>query len=439
MIRSALVVLAVTLASAASTARAEIEIVSVTSPGRIEAWLYEDHTLPILTIAASFLGGHGFDPEGREGTTSLMAALLNEGAGELDSTAFSTAVEDLAAQIGFAAGDDEVQLYATMLTETRDATLDLVRLALTEPRFDTEPVERLRAQTLATIQQSDADPRARAFTIFYAQAFPGHPYGRPTQGTEASVTAINVDGLRAAREAVLTREHLRIAVVGDITPGELGPLLDLVFGALPEAGPELPPVVAPQLSGKTTVIDFDTPQSVVMFGNAGFLSGDPDFIPAMLLDYILGGGSLGTRLGVEMRVKRGLTYGVNTWLAPGRFGGLYLGWFSSSNERVGEALRILRNEWARVARHGVTDAELAGAKRYLTGEYPLRFQGNANIATQLLGLQLSGLDADYVNRRSNLIETVTAADVARVARRLVQPDALTLVIAGRPEGIAADE
>lgn len=436
MIRAALVMLAVTLGAGATDARAEIEIVSVTSPGGVEAWLYEDHTLPILTIAASFLGGHGFDPEGREGSTALMAALLTEGAGQLDATAFSTAAEDLVAQIGFATGDDAVQLHATMLTEARDATLDLVRLALTEPRFDPEPVERLRAQTFAAIRQSDADPQARAFTAFYAQAFPGHPYGRPSQGTEASVTAIGVDDLRVARQAVLTRAHLRIAVVGDITPGELGPLLDRVFGALPAAGPELPPVVEPQLSGKTTVIDFDTPQSAVMFGNPGILSGDPDFIPAMLLDYILGGGNLGTRLGNEMRVKRGLTYGVNTWLAPGRFGGLYLGWFSSSNERVGEAVSVLRDEWARVADHGVTDVELARAKRYLTGEYPLRFQGSANIAMQLLGLQVSGLDRDYVNRRSTLIEAVTTADMARVARRLIRPDALTLVISGRPQGIA---
>ena len=174
---------------------------------------------------------------------------------------------------------------------------------------------------------------------------------------------------------------------------------------------------------------------MVMFGNAGILNDDPDFIPAMLMDYVLGGGSLGTRLSEEMRVKRGLTYGVYTWLAAGQFGGLYMGSFSSSNERVAEALRILRAEWIRMAEHGVSEAELASAKRFLTGEFPLRFDGNARIAAQLLGLQLAGLGPDYVNLRNDLVEAVTVEDIARVARRLLLPDGLTTVLAGRPEGL----
>ena len=438
MIRAVFITIAVAFAAGASPAKAEITIVPVISPGGIEAWLYEDHTIPILTIDASFLGGPTLDPEGREGAASLMAALLDEGAGELDSTAFSTALEDLAGRMGFFATADDIQLSATMLTDTRDAATDLLRLALIEPRFDAEPIQRVRTQTLAAIQQSDADPQTRAYAAFYAQAFPGHPYGRSTQGTQASVAAIGVDDLRAAQKAVLTRGRLRIAVVGDITSGELGPLLDRVFGALPETGPELPAVVAPHLTGSTMVIDFDTPQSVVLFGDAGILENDPDYIPAMLMDYIQGGGSLGTRLIEEMRVKRGLTYGVNTYVAPGHFGGLYMGLFSSSNERVAEAIQILRAEWLRMAESGISEAELASAKRYLTGAYPLRFDGSENIAAQLLGLQLAGRNPDYINRRSALIEAVTLEDVARAARRLLVPDDLTIVIAGRPEGLEPD-
>ena len=264
---------------------------------------------------------------------------------------------------------------------------------------------------------------------------PAHPYGRSIKGTGASVAALTTDDLRASYKAALTRENLRIAVVGDITPGELGPLLDRTFGTLPATGPALPPVVTPPLSGKTTVIDVDTPQSVVIFGNAGLRDDDPDFIPAVVLDYILGGGALGTRLGEEMRVKRGLTYGVNTWLAPGHFGGLYMGAFSSSNDRVAEAIGLLRDQWAAMAEHGLTEAELASAKRYLTGAYPLRFDGSAAIASQLLGYQRAGLDIDYVNRRNALVEAVTPEDITRIAHRLLQPDALTLVIAGRPEGL----
>ncbi len=435
MIRALLLAIALGMA-ASNSAQAAIAIVPVTSPGGISAWLSEEHTIPILTIEASFLGGPALDAAGHEGTTALMADLLDEGAGGLDAQGFATALEDVAAGIRFAASPDDIRVSATMLSGTRDRVTELLRLALTEPRFDAEAVERLRAQTLAGIAQRDAEPQAEANLVFFAQAFPDHPYGRPTEGTAASVAAITAEDLRAAHTAALTREHLRIAVVGDITPGELGPLLDRVFGALPATGPSLPLVALPQLSGKTTVIDADTPQSVVIFGNAGIPIGDPDFIPAMLVNTVLGGGSLATRLGEEMRVKRGLTYGVNTGLASGQFGALYLGAFSSSNAHIAEAIGILRAEWRRMAGEGLSDAELAAAKRYLTGEFPLRFDGSGDIAEQLINLQLAGVDPDYVNRRSGLIEAVTAAEAARVARRLVQPAALTLVIAGRPQGIA---
>ena len=436
MIRAALlVVAALTFSAAGSAARAAFAIIPVTSPGGIEAWLSEDHTIPIVAIEAYFLGGPMLEPAAQGGATNLMALLLDEGAGGLDSAAFSTAREDLGARIGFNTDDDGVSLSAVMLTDTRDATVELLRLALTEPRFDPEPVERLRAQLLTSIRQSEADPQARANTAFYAAAFPGQPYGRPVKGTLATVTALDVDDLRAARQAALTRDHLSIAVAGDITPAELGPLLDRLFGALPATGPALPAATAPHLSGKATVIDFDTPQSIVLFGDAGMLRDDPDFIPAMLMDQILGGSAFGSRLGAEMREKRGLTYGVYTYLASGTFGGLYMGSFSSSNAHVAEALDILHAEWARMAETGVTEAELASAKRYLTGEFPLRFDGTRSIAAGLLGLQLIGEDPGYVNRRNALVEAVTRDDIARVARRLLRPDELTTVIAGRPEGL----
>jgi zinc protease len=437
MIRAAALLLALATATAAPPARAEIDIVPVTSPGGIEAWLYEARSIPILTIAASFLGGATLDPEGQEGATLLMAALLDEGAGALDSTAFATAREELASAIVFSPGLEQVTLSATMLSENRDATVELVRLAMTEPRFDPEPIERLRAQALASIRMGESNPGTLASEAFYAEAFPDHPYGRPVGGTLESVAALRVEDLRAAWTAALARDRLRVAVVGDITPEALAPLLDRLFGGLPAAGAALPTGIAPQLSGTTTVIDLDVPQSQVVFGNVGLLRDDPDYLPAVVMDYVLGGGAFSSRLTGEMREKRGLTYGVYTYLAPARLAGLYIGGFSSSNARVAEALDVLRAEWRRMAADGVTEAELLSAKRYLTGEYALRFQGNGNIAAQLLALQVFGLGLDYVNARNDLIEAVTAADVARVARRLLRTEALTTVIVGRPEGVTA--
>ncbi len=422
---------------AALPARATIEITPVTSPGGISAWLYEDHTIPIVTIEASFRGGSVLDPEGQEGATTLMTALLDEGAGDLDATAFAEAREALAARFSFGASLDAVSVSATMLAENRDATLDLLRSALVAPRFDAAAIERVRGQLLAGLRADASNPRRLASRAFLARAYEGHPYARHSDGTEETVAALTRDQILAAHATALTTDRLAIAVVGAIGPDELGPLLDRLFGDLPRQGPPLPPPASVVANGTVSLIDLDIPQSVVMFGHAGIARDDPDFIPAVVLDHILGGRGFGSRLTEEIRERRGLTYGISTWLATNDLGALYLGSFSSSNETVAEAIGLVRAEWARIAADGVSEAELDAAKRYLTGAYPLRFDGNARIAGQLLGLQIAGLDADYVNRRNDLVEAVTLDDLARVADRLIVPDALGFVVVGRPEGVAA--
>lgn len=423
--------------AAALPARAAIEIVPVTSPGGITAWLYEDHTIPIVTIEASFRGGAALDPEDKPGVTNLMAALLEEGAGELSATEFARARESLASRFGFRAGRDAVSISAEFLAENRAESVDLLRLALTEPRFDEDAVARVKAQVLSSLRSDQTDPDAIASREFFSQVFEGHPYARRVEGTLESVAALDAEDVRAAHAAALVRDRLFVAVVGAITPEELASMLDELFGDLPAEGPPLPPVAEPKVTGGTTIVDLDIPQSVVLFGQAGIARDDPDFIPAFVLDYILGGGGFGSRLTEEMREKRGLTYGISTFLAPNDFGWLYLGQFSSANDRVAEALEVLRAEWARMAEGGVTEAELADAQQFLTGAYPLRFDGNARIAEQLLGIQTAGLGLDYVNERNALVEAVTREDIARVAKRLLRPDQLTTVVVGRPEGVAA--
>ncbi len=431
---------ALTLAAAlalVAPARAEIDIEVVTSPGGITAWLYEERSIPMLSIEASFRGGAVLDPEGQEGAAYLMASLLEEGAGDLDATAFAVARDDLAAQFSFSARQDEVSVAAQMLSESRDEAVDLLRRAIAEPRFDEAAFERVQGQILSSLRGDQTDPDDIVGKAYYAQAFPGHPYARPHEGTLESVAALDLDAIRAIHAATMVRDRLMVAVVGDIDAEELGPLLDRLFGDLPQNGGSLPSVAEAQAPGTLQVIDLAIPQSVVMFGHGGIPRDDPDFIPAFVMDHILGGGGFGSRLTEEVREKRGLTYGVYTYLAPSDYGWLYLGRFSSANERVAEAIEIVRDEWARMAKEGVTEAELEDAKRYLTGAYPLRFDGNGRIAGQLLGLQTAGLGPEYVNERNELIEAVTLEDIRRVAARILRPEELTWIVVGRPEGLEA--
>jgi len=432
MIRAVLT--AALLALAALPARA-IDIRETTSPGGIRAWLVEDHSIPFTALSLVFRGGASVDAPGQRGAVNLMTGLLEEGAAGRGATAFTEAVEATGATLRFDAGDDAVTVGARLLTETRDEAAGLLADALAAPRFDGDAVARVRGQVEAIIRSEDTDPRAIAQKAMARAVWGEHPYGSSVNGTLDSVAGLTADDLRAAKDRVLARDRVLVAAAGDITAEELGVLVDRILGGLPAAATApLPPKIEPAPGGGVEVIDWQSPQTVVAFAQPGLAMDDPDFFAAFVANYILGGGGFSSRLTDELREKRGLTYGIGTGLATGLFGDLWAGGFASANDKVAEAVGLVREEWARMA-EGVSERELQDAKTYLTGEYPLRFDGNVKIAGILSGMQLMGLPADYVNTRNARIEAVTAEDVQRVVRRLLDPGALRFVLVGRPTGL----
>lgn len=433
MIRAVLT--AALLAFAAALPARAIDIQETTSPGGIRAWLVEDHSIPFTALSLVFRGGASVDAPGQRGAVNLMTGLLEEGAAGRDATAFTEAVEATGATLRFDAGDDAVTVGARLLTETRDEAAGLLADALAAPRFDEDAVARVRGQVEAIIRSEDTDPRAIAQKAMARAVWGEHPYGSSVNGTLDSVAGLTADDLRAAKDRVLARDRVLVAAAGDITAGELGVLVDRILGGLPAAATApLPSKIEPAPGGGVEVIDWQSPQTVVAFAQPGLAMDDPDFFAAFVANYILGGGGFSSRLTDELREKRGLTYGIGTGLATGLFGDLWTGGFASANDKVAEAVGLVRQEWARMA-EGVSERELQDAKTYLTGEYPLRFDGNVKIAGILSGMQLMGLPADYVNTRNARIEAVTAADVQRVVRRLLDPAALRFVLVGRPAGL----
>jgi zinc protease len=413
-------------------AQGAADIQRVVSPGGIEAWLVEQPAIPMIALEASFSGGASLDPDARVGAANFLTAMLEEGAGDLDAVAFAERAQVLGARLGFRAGRDSVTVSARMLTENREESVDLLRLALAEPRFDEEPLRRVRGQILSGLRSDETDPNALVSRAFFSGAFPDDPYGRPRDGTIETVSAIDAADLEAARQRLLNRNALRVGVVGDITAEALGPLLDRLFGALPSVPPPDLPAVSMQGLGETLVVDFDAPQSTVFFGHEGPLRDDPDFIPLYVLNYILGGGGFASRLTVEVREKRGLAYSTYSYLSPLDRAGLWVGGVGTANARVAESLDVIRAEWRRMAEEGPTEEEIRKAKQYFTGAYPLRFDSNAEIAGILVGLQEAGLGIDYPEIRNDLIEAVTAEDLRRVAREWLKPEALRVAVVGRP-------
>ncbi|KFE34044.1 M16 family metallopeptidase [Thioclava atlantica] len=412
-----------------------IEIQEVTSPGGIKAWLVENHDIPFTALDIAFKGGASLDAPGKRGAINLMTATLEEGAGSMTSQQFAEGQEALGAQFSFDVGDDSLDVSAQMLSDNRDKAVDLLRQALIHPRFDQSAIDRVRAQVLSIIASDKTDPNSIAAETFRKIAYGDHPYGSSLNGTAESVKGLTQEDLFAAKDRVMSRDHMVVSAVGDITPEELGPMLDKLLGDLPAKGAPMPAPVTPKLSGGVTTVDLDSPQSVVIFGQKGIAMSDPDFFPAFVLNQILGAGGFSSRLMDEVREKRGLTYGIASYLVDKDLAKTWQGSFASANEKVAQAISVVKEQWQKAATGQVTDKELQDAKTYLTGAYPLRFDGNGRIAGILTGMQLNGMPRSYIDTRNDKVNAVTKADIERVAKRILDPKDLTFVVVGRPVGL----
>jgi zinc protease len=410
-----------------------MKIERVVSPGGIEAWLVESHANPLIAMRFAFRGGASQDDPGKEGLAYFISAMMDEGAGDLDAVAFQEREQGLAMRMDFDASRDVMLGNVQTLTANQDAVFDLVRLALTKPRFDKDAVERVRAQILAGLKFDENDPEEVASLAWDRLAFQDHPYGRPIKGTKASIAAMTEEDLRDYVRRVFARDKLVISVVGDIDAETLGRTLDHVFGALPQASSLAPIADAKPPMGPTReVIVMEVPQSVAQFGHRAFPRKDDDFIAAYILNYIIGGGGFSSRLMEEVREKRGLAYSVHSNLFPYQYGAVFVGNVATQNERVGQSLEVIESELRRLAEGGPSAEELAGAKSYLTGAYALRFESSSSIANQLLWIQIEDLGIDYVDRRNDIIEEVSLDDIKRVAKRLIEADRLITTIVGKP-------
>ncbi|WP_227270055.1 M16 family metallopeptidase [Roseobacter weihaiensis] len=416
-------------------AAANVDIKEVKTPGGLTAWLVEDHSIPFTALEIRFRGGASLETPGKRGAMNLMTGLLEEGAGEMDARAFARSVEGLAASISFGLDDDALSVSTRFLTENRDEAVALLRAAIHEPRFDQPDIDRVREQVLSNILSDAKDPDELASKAMGRILYGDHPYATSISGTTESVTALTREDLVVAHRDIFARDRIYIGAVGDITEEDLATLLDGLLGDLPETGAPMPPRADVDIPGGITVVPFETPQSVARFAQRGIKMDHPDYFTAVVLNHALGGGSFESRLMDEVRAKRGLTYGVYSYLAGKDLAEVYIGAVSSANDRIAEAVEVIRDEWAKAAAEGLTPEEVENAKTYLTGAYPLRFDGNGPIANIMVGMQMLGLPIDYIATRNDRVDAVTVEDVKRVAGELLDPEGLHFVVVGQPVGL----
>lgn len=419
-----------TLASGTASA---VDVHALRAPRGEEVWYVSDHTLPMIAMSAALPAGSAYDPAGKAGLSTFAASLLDEGAGAVNASAFQTALANKAIRLSVTPERDCLVISLVTLTENAKDAFQLLGLALSRPRFDPDAIARVRAQILSSLAQDDEDPPTVAAKGFYRAYFHDHPYAHPVSGDAAGISAINQADLKAFATEHWVRGDLRIAVSGDVDPATLTALLNNAFSRLPAKTP--PPVPWFGHAGQPgiQVIAMAVPQPTTVFGLPGLLRSDRDFIPAYVTNYIIGGGGFASRLTNEVREKRGLTYDISTSLEAYRKAGLVVGDFATKPGSVRQAIAVVRDTLRDFAANGPTDKELADAKTFLTGSFPLNFGSNVGIASELNAFQQGGLPVDYVEKRNAMIDAVTIDDVKRVAKRLFNPRAMTIVIGGNPD------
>ncbi len=420
-----------------STARA-VDIKAVTTPAGIKAWLVQDKSAPALSLAFSFAGGTASDPAGQLGITSLMATLLTDGAGTLTSQAFRQRQEDAAASVSFSASLDRLGGSLRVLSANREEGFELLRMALTQPRFDGDMIEQRRAQTIASINQATQRPNSVAARTLMETEFAGHPYANDPDGTSDDLKKLTQQELKQRAASLLIRNGMILAAVGDIDEADLARLLDRTFGSLPVGTPPaLPPEWKPPAKARTVVVERPVPQSTALLALPGVARDDPDWYAALIMNHVLGGGGQQSRLFSEVREKRGLAYGASSSLRVYKRAALLVMSTASANERVAEALRVVKAELARLRLEGPTEQEIADAKTYLAGALALSLDSSGAIAGLLHSMQVDGLAPDHLARRAALIAAVKVDDVRRLARRLLRDEALITVVVGKPVGVTA--
>jgi zinc protease len=431
--------LALLLTAAFALPAQAMTIERIVSRSGIEAWLVRDKSTPIVAMSYSFVGGSSQDVAAKAGTASLASNLLDEGAGELNAKAFHERLESRAIELSFSVSRDYFNGSLRTLSENRDEAFDLLRLALAAPRFDTEAIERVRAQVLSGLRRDETNPNNVASRGWWNAAFPDHPYGRDSKGTLETVPNITAEDMREYVRRVFGWNEVKIAIVGDVDAQSAVALIDRAFGSLPQKN-DLRPVETTALRGlgRRIVRTIAVPQAVVTFGGPGIGRSDPDFMAGYIVNHILGGGSFSSRLYREVREKRGLAYGVSDSLVWFKNAAITIGGTAVRAEKTGDAIAIIEQEIKRMAEDGPTAEELAKAKSYLKGAYALSLDTSSKIASQLVHIQNDNLGIDYIQRRDSLIDAVTIEDARRVAKRLYG-HGLLVSVAGQPQGMTSTD
>lgn len=385
---------------------------------KIKAYLFKDSSNPIISINFLFKNaGLASDDNKEIGISNVVAALLTEGAGGLNSQQFKEELETKAIGISFSANMDD---FSGSLLTTKENAVDAVKLlnmALTSPRFDEEDIARVKEQVLSALKRQKEHPSSVLELEASKEIFGTHPYARNPLGKAENVTKINKQMLTDFVKNHLTKSNLMVGIAGDVNEDEAGIILDRIFGNIPDTGRIVFVRNADvNFDGREKNIKLQSPQAISVFANKAVSRTHPDFYPLYIANHIFGGSGLNSRLSLSAREKEGLTYGIYTYMSLYDKAPLLKGSFSATPENFPKVIDIVKKEWLKMGQKGVSEEELNEAKNYLVSSYNLRFASIATISDILVYMQKDDLGLDFLQKRNDYVRNVKLKDVNRVAK-----------------------
>ena len=467
MARQALAAVALVLVSS-QAALAAIPIQQWSLANGAKVYLVESHGIPMVDVQVDFDAGARRDPVGKSGLSSVTARMTSKGiaAGDraarppqgasapsggsavapatsvgayepaLDENQLSEAWADLGGNFGGSAGSDRMSFTMRSLTypDLLPRAVQLAARQLGEPSFPETVWVRDRERMAASIREANTRPATVAGRAFASAVYGSHPYGFET--TEASLAQIGVGDMRDYYRSHVEPCRAKVSVVGDVTRAQAEALVNNLLARLPTrtggACEALPPVpdVAPLTQARVEAIPFQSAQAHVLIGQPGYKRSDPDFFPLTVGNYILGGGGFVSRLTSEVREKRGLSYSVSSYFAPGLHAGAFTVGMQTRPDQTAQAVTVSRDVLERFVTEGPTEAELKAAKDNLVGGFALRIDSNRKLLDNVANIAWNNLPLDYLDTWTAQVERVTLADIRAAFGRKLQPGRMVIVTVG---------
>lgn len=413
-----------------------LEIQRVVTKENIEIWLVEDASHPIIAMNFTFKGAGAINEmQDTQGTARLLSNTMDEGAGDYSSQEFQKTLSDNSISLRFSSGRDNFGGSLKTLSRHQDKAFELLKLAVNKPRFDPEPVERMRKSNMARIQSDKGDPDWIAARLVNDVIYQGNPYALNSGGTLSTLAKVTPDDLRAFHDRFLTKDRLVISVVGDIDAKKAAAEVDKIFGALPNKK-EVNKFTDIDLKnqGKIFIYKKNIPQSLITVTLPSIKQDDADYYAFKVMNVIFGGGGFGSRLMEEVREKRGLTYGIYSDDFYQKYASGFKISTSTKNESAKETLDIITAEMKKMVEN-VSDDEIEKAKSYIVGSLPLALTSTDKIANIVQNLQTDEKDIHYLDQFTDNINAVTAEDIKRITARILKPEIMSVVIVGQPDNI----